>query len=309
MQPNVRSLRWSRPGSMAPGYARPGSCPTAGAAPWNGSGPGNSPRRSDTSQRSRRGTLGVPAGRDPGIHFADVHRPGRNVVSVSSAILDVIVDVRIGSPSYGRWEAIQLDDADRRAIFLSEGLGHAFIALSAKATVLFLCTTAYAPGREHSVNPDDPGIGIAWPADTEPVLSGRDAAAPRCSRLSATGCCRPTLTAWPTGTGCTVPPTARARPSDVQLPAGDRPSACRRGFAAPRRRPPGAPASGPAANSRSAADLPGPGTVAEHAVAGTGRWPGRRCRIGLTRAGSAPSSRKISRASPNQVVCPELVAW
>jgi dTDP-4-dehydrorhamnose 3,5-epimerase len=121
---------------------------------------------------SRRGVI-------RGIHFADVP-PGqaKYVVCVSGAILDVIVDVRIGSPSYGRWEAIRLDDASRRAVFLSEGLGHAFMALSAEATVVYLCSTAYAPGREHSVDPFDPEIGIAWPAGAEPVLSGKDAAAP-----------------------------------------------------------------------------------------------------------------------------------
>src|SRR5208282_5130873 len=92
--------------------------------------------------------------------------------------LDVIVDVRVGSPGYGRWEAVRLDDAERRAVFLSEGLGHAFTALSDEATVVYLCSTGYAPGREHGVHPLDPAIGIAWPADADPVLSDKDAAAP-----------------------------------------------------------------------------------------------------------------------------------
>ena len=123
-----------------------------------------------------------------GIHFADVP-PGqaKYVVCVSGAILDVIVDVRIGSPSYGRWEAVRLDDADRRAVFLSEGLGHAFMALSPEATVVYLCSTAYAPGREHSVDPLDPEIGIAWPAGAEPVLSGKDAAAPTLQQAERDG--------------------------------------------------------------------------------------------------------------------------
>jgi len=121
---------------------------------------------------SRRGVI-------RGIHFADVP-PGqaKYIVCVSGAILDVVVDVRIGSPSYGRWEAVRLDDTGRRAVFLSEGLGHAFMALSDEATVIYLCSTAYAPGREHGVHPLDPDIGIAWPADAEPVLSDKDAAAP-----------------------------------------------------------------------------------------------------------------------------------
>jgi dTDP-4-dehydrorhamnose 3,5-epimerase len=114
-----------------------------------------------------------------GIHFADVP-PGqaKYITCVSGAILDVVVDLRAGSPSFGRWEAVHLDDVTRRAIYISEGLGHAFIALSDRATVLYLCSTPYVPGREHGVHPLDPAIGIAWPADIEAVLSEKDAAAP-----------------------------------------------------------------------------------------------------------------------------------
>jgi dTDP-4-dehydrorhamnose 3,5-epimerase len=121
---------------------------------------------------SRRGVI-------RGVHFASVP-PGqaKYVTCVSGAVLDVIVDVRVGSPSYGRWEAVCLDDTSRRAVFLSAGLGHAFTALSEEATVIYLCSTAYSPGREHGVHPLDPAIGIEWPADTQPMLSGKDAAAP-----------------------------------------------------------------------------------------------------------------------------------
>jgi len=121
---------------------------------------------------SRRGVI-------RGVHFASVP-PGqaKYVTCVSGAILDVIVDVRVGSPSFGRWESIRLDDTAREAVFLSEGLGHAFTALSDEATVIYLCSAPYAPGREHGVHPLDPEIGITWPGDTEPVLSEKDAAAP-----------------------------------------------------------------------------------------------------------------------------------
>jgi dTDP-4-dehydrorhamnose 3,5-epimerase len=76
---------------------------------------------------------------------------------------------------------VHLDDQRRRAVFLAEGLGHAFMALSEQATVLYLCTTPYAPGREHGVNPLDPAIAIDWPLDAlpdGPVLSAKDAGAP-----------------------------------------------------------------------------------------------------------------------------------
>ena len=64
----------------------------------------------------------------------------------AGAILDVVVDLRTGSPTFADWAAVQLDDENRRAVFLSEGLGHAFMALSDQATVLYLCSTPYSPG-------------------------------------------------------------------------------------------------------------------------------------------------------------------
>jgi dTDP-4-dehydrorhamnose 3,5-epimerase len=130
---------------------------------------------------SRRGVI-------RGIHFSDVP-PGqaKYVSCVQGAILDVVVDIRVGSPTYGRWEAVRLDDESRQALFISEGLGHAFTALSDQATVIYLCSTPYAPGREHGVNPLDPAIGIRWPADAEPVLSGKDAAAPTLAEARAAG--------------------------------------------------------------------------------------------------------------------------
>jgi dTDP-4-dehydrorhamnose 3,5-epimerase len=123
-----------------------------------------------------------------GIHFADVP-PGqaKYVTCVAGAVIDVVVDLRVGSPSFGRWAAVQLDDQTRRALYISEGLGHAFAALSDQATVLYLCSTPYAPAREHGVHPLDPEIGIAWPGDTEPVLSGKDAAAPTLAQARSAG--------------------------------------------------------------------------------------------------------------------------
>lgn len=114
-----------------------------------------------------------------GIHFAEIP-PGqaKYIVCASGAVMDVVVDLRSESPTYGCWEAVQLDDVARRAVFISEGLGHGFMALSAQATVMYLCSTAYAPAIEHGVHPLDPALGIAWPSDAEPILSQKDAAAP-----------------------------------------------------------------------------------------------------------------------------------
>ncbi|GAA0361411.1 dTDP-4-dehydrorhamnose 3,5-epimerase [Microbispora corallina] len=121
---------------------------------------------------SRRGVL-------RGIHFADVP-PGqaKYVTCVAGRVLDVVVDVRAGSPTFGAWEGVVLDDVSRRAVYLAEGLGHAFLALSEQATVVYLCSQPYAPEREHGVHPLDPGIGIEWPLGEEPILSPKDAAAP-----------------------------------------------------------------------------------------------------------------------------------
>jgi dTDP-4-dehydrorhamnose 3,5-epimerase len=113
-----------------------------------------------------------------GIHFADVP-PGqaKYVICMAGAVLDVVVDLRVGSPTFGQWESVRLDDEKRRAVYLAEGLGHGFCALSERATVAYLCSSTYRPGHEHGINPLDPELGIAWPA-AAPLLSAKDAAAP-----------------------------------------------------------------------------------------------------------------------------------
>ena len=129
-----------------------------------------------------------------GIHFSDVP-PGqaKYVFCLSGAVLDVVVDVRIGSPTFGKWDSVLLDDIDRRGIFISEGLGHAFMSLAEGSTVVYLCSTPYAPGREHGVHPLDPEIGIDWPTvgregdALAQVLSEKDAAAPRLAEASQAG--------------------------------------------------------------------------------------------------------------------------
>lgn len=122
-----------------------------------------------------------------GIHFADVP-PGqaKYVTCVVGSVMDVVVDIRVGSPTYGQWESVQLDDVDRRAVFLVEGLGHGFCALSETATVTYFCSTTYRPGHEHGVHPLDPELGISWPAGT-PLLSPKDAAAPSLAEARAAG--------------------------------------------------------------------------------------------------------------------------
>lgn len=113
-----------------------------------------------------------------GIHYADVP-PGqaKYVTCAAGTVLDVVVDLRVGSPTFGRWEAVRLDDVERCAVYLAEGLGHGFCALTPGATLAYLCSTTYHSAAEHVVHPLDPDLGIDWPADV-PVLSERDATAP-----------------------------------------------------------------------------------------------------------------------------------
>jgi dTDP-4-dehydrorhamnose 3,5-epimerase len=122
-----------------------------------------------------------------GIHFADVP-PGqaKYVSCVAGAVLDVVVDIRVGSPTFGTWEAIRLDDEDRCAVYLPEGLGHAFCALTEGAVVTYLCSSTYHPGHEHGIDPLDPELDIAWPMDA-PLLSKKDAEAPSLAEALAAG--------------------------------------------------------------------------------------------------------------------------
>ncbi|MFF8842913.1 dTDP-4-dehydrorhamnose 3,5-epimerase [Streptomyces sp. NPDC015127] len=130
---------------------------------------------------SARGTL-------RGIHFADVPpSQAKYVKCVRGAVVDVIVDIRVGSPTYRRWEAVRLDDADHHAVYLAEGLGHAFMALTDDATVVYLCSEGYAPEREHGIHPLDPDLGIEWPEGVAPLLSDKDAAAPTLAEAERQG--------------------------------------------------------------------------------------------------------------------------
>lgn len=122
---------------------------------------------------SRRGVV-------RGVHYADVP-PGqaKYVYCSRGAVLDVIIDIRTGSPTFGRSVTVQLDDVDRRGVFIAEGLGHAFCVLSETADVTYLVSTEYRPGAEHGVNPLDEALGLSWPLPLdELVISPKDTDAP-----------------------------------------------------------------------------------------------------------------------------------
>ncbi len=128
------------------------------------------------------------AGSLRGIHFADVP-PGqaKYVTCPAGAVIDYIVDLRVGSPTFGAVDAVRLDAVDRRAVYLSEGLGHGFLALEDGSTLTYLCSTGYSPGREHAVNPLDPALNLGLPEDVAFVLSDKDQAAPTLAEAIETG--------------------------------------------------------------------------------------------------------------------------
>ena len=123
-----------------------------------------------------------------GIHFADVP-PGqaKYVQCFDGNILDIVVDIRVGSPTFGQWEAVELDSETRRGLYIAEGLGHAFCALSESVTVGYLCSEPYAPTREHGIHPLDADLNLPWPDGAESVISPKDASAPTLTQAVETG--------------------------------------------------------------------------------------------------------------------------
>jgi 5-epimerase len=122
-----------------------------------------------------------------GVHFADTP-PGqaKYVYCPRGALLDVVVDLRVGSPTFGTFEAVELDGRSCRAVYLAEGLGHAFVALEDDTVMAYLCSTPYNPGAERGISPLDPALALPWPAG-EPLLSEKDAASPTLAAAVACG--------------------------------------------------------------------------------------------------------------------------
>ena len=123
-----------------------------------------------------------------GVHFADVPvGQAKYVTAVSGSLVDYVVDLRVGSPTFGQWDSVLLDAVDRRAVYLSEGLGHAFCALEDGTTAHYLCSAAYNPTAEHGIHPLDAGVGLRLPDGIEPLLSPKDADAPSLAEAAQSG--------------------------------------------------------------------------------------------------------------------------
>ncbi len=131
-----------------------------------------------------------------GIHFAEVP-PGqaKYVQCFNGKILDIAVDIRVGSPTFGQWDAVELNDDSRQGLYIPEGLGHAFCALSEGATVGYICNEVYRPDREHGIHPLDPSLDLPWPRDIQLLLSDKDRDEPSLDAAASAGLL-PRVTQW-----------------------------------------------------------------------------------------------------------------
>jgi dTDP-4-dehydrorhamnose 3,5-epimerase len=118
-----------------------------------------------------------------GLHFQKPNAQGKLVYVNSGEVFDVAVDIRLGSPNFGRWTGVYLSDENRRQLYIPPGFAHGFCVTSDTATFVYKCTNNYAPASEHSIIWDDPQIAIEWPL-ANPTLSAKDAKAPRLEHLN-----------------------------------------------------------------------------------------------------------------------------
>jgi dTDP-4-dehydrorhamnose 3,5-epimerase len=130
----------------------------------------------DNHSRSRRGIV-------RGMHF----QPGmaKLVRCAHGAVLDVLVDLRRGSPTFGQWEGFELSDSNHLQLYCPDGFAHGFCVLSDEADVVYKTSAYYAPELERGFAYDDPEVGIEWPGGFELSPSARDAAAPALAEIAA----------------------------------------------------------------------------------------------------------------------------
>jgi dTDP-4-dehydrorhamnose 3,5-epimerase len=129
----------------------------------------------DNFSRSKRGVL-------RGLHYQkDPHAQGKLIRCPKGRIYDVGVDIRLGSPTYGRWTGIELSEENNMMLYVPPGFAHGFLVLSESAEVLYKCTREYSPADERGIVWNDPSIGIDWPIST-PLLSKRDMTHPTLGR-------------------------------------------------------------------------------------------------------------------------------
>lgn len=121
-----------------------------------------------------------------GLHFQHPNPQGKLAYVIEGEVLDVAVDIRVGSPHFGRWTAARLSGDNRRQMWVPEGFAHGFCVLSDRALFAYLCTAEYDPDTDRSLRFDDPDIAVDWPL-AEPEVSGKDRKAPTLAELRDQG--------------------------------------------------------------------------------------------------------------------------
>ena len=132
----------------------------------------------DNHSCSARGTL-------RGLHYQLTNPQAKLCRVVSGEVLDVAVDVRRGSPHFGRWTAVRLSAENKRMIYVPRGFAHGFVVLSEHAEFLYKCDNLYDPAGERGVLWNDPELGIPWGLEGEPILSAKDQVLPRLAAVLA----------------------------------------------------------------------------------------------------------------------------
>ncbi|BCL32538.1 dTDP-4-dehydrorhamnose 3,5-epimerase family protein [Streptomyces aurantiacus] len=131
--------------------------------------------------RSARGVL-------RGLHFTTAP-PGqaKYVYCAQGRALDAVVDLRLGSPTFGKWDMVEMDAVSYRAVYIPDGVGHAFLALDDDTVMSYLVSTAYRAEFEQAIDPLDPALGLPWPYDMRFLLSERDTVATGLAEAQARG--------------------------------------------------------------------------------------------------------------------------
>jgi len=158
------------------------------------------PVRQTNHSQSRRGVV-------RGVHYTATP-PGmaKYVYCAYGEAIDIVIDIRVGSPTFGKWDAVRMDQRDFRAVYFPVGVGHAFVALSELATMAYMLSGSYVPEHELALSALDPALGLPIPRDAEPILSERDAAAITLAEAEEKGllpdygeCLELEKTLWPGG--------------------------------------------------------------------------------------------------------------
>ncbi|MEU5637187.1 dTDP-4-dehydrorhamnose 3,5-epimerase family protein [Streptomyces rishiriensis] len=130
---------------------------------------------------SRRGAL-------RGIHSVLLPPGQAKIVTCHrGAVLDIVVDIRLGSPTFGVHHVTRLSEQEGTSVFVPEGLGHGFVALTDDACVGYLCSTAHVPGTQLDINPLDPELDLPWGTKGAPIMSAKDACAPTVAQAARAG--------------------------------------------------------------------------------------------------------------------------